>query len=85
MKSPSNMPIRKIQAVSLSGAIVTILVWAAPEFTGVEIPADVAVAFTWILTTAAGYFVPPAAEDITVMQAPEPGEQERVIKRDVIK
>lgn len=52
----SNAPTRKITAVGLAGAIVTVLLWCA-QLAHIDVPPTVAAAATTILTFAAGYLV----------------------------
>lgn len=44
----------KVAAVGAAGAATVVLVWAL-GFIGVEVPGEVASAFTTLLATAAGY------------------------------
>ena len=52
----SNKPTRKIQAVALSGAIVTVLVWGF-SLTGIEVPGIVAAAMATICNVLLGYSI----------------------------
>jgi hypothetical protein len=56
--SPSRIPVPKVQAVGLAGAIVTILIYAA-SFFGVTLPGEVAAALTTIIVSVAGYLTKP--------------------------
>lgn len=59
----SAAPTRKVTAAGLSGALVTILVWAADSFLHVEIPAVVAAALVLVFSFGVAYFVPASATD----------------------
>lgn len=54
---PTATPTRKVTAAGLAGAVTTVAVWAIGAFTGVTVPADVAVAATTILTVGTAYVV----------------------------
>lgn len=54
---PSNKPTRKVVAGGAAGALATIICWAASAFGGVEIPAEVAVAITALVTFALQYAI----------------------------
>lgn len=54
---PSATPTRKVTAAGLAGAVTTVAVWALGAFTGVVVPAEVAVAATTILTVGTAYIV----------------------------
>ena len=60
MKSPSNKPIRKIQAVLVAGAIATVLIWALATFYDITMPLEVAMAVAGglvsLATFLAGYY-----------------------------
>lgn len=47
-------PTPKIAAVGITGAVALIIVWVAGLF-GLEVPAEVAAAFTVVLAFVAGY------------------------------
>jgi hypothetical protein len=49
------MPTSKVVAGGAAGAVSIILVWVAGLF-GLEVPAEVASAFTVLLSSAAAYF-----------------------------
>lgn len=58
-KSPSAVPVPKVAVAGITGAVVTILIWAMKQYGGVELPADVAAAVAAIFCFAAGYITPP--------------------------
>lgn len=57
MAAGSNTPSRKVTAAGLAGALTTVGAWAIGAFTGVTVPAEVAVAATTILTVGTAYIV----------------------------
>jgi hypothetical protein len=48
---------RKVQAGGAAGALTVILVWAAGT-AGLDVPAEVASAFTTLIAAAAGWLIP---------------------------
>lgn len=52
---PTGTPTNKVAAAGIGGAIAVVLVWVTGLF-GVDMPGEVAAAFTVILAFAAGYF-----------------------------
>lgn len=61
-------PTNKVGAGVLAGAIAAILVWAARQFGKVEVPAEIAMAGTTVITFIVQQYVHDAE--------PEPAEQE---------
>lgn len=55
------MPTKKVTAGVLAGALAAILVWAAKQFAHVDVPAEIGVAASTILTFATQYLVPDSA------------------------
>lgn len=55
---PSAKPTRKVAVGGAAGALATIICWASSAFGGVEIPAEIAVAITALVTFALQYVVP---------------------------
>lgn len=55
---PNRVPVPKIQAAGLGGAVSLVLVWLLGLF-GVEVPPTVAAAFTTILAGLFGYVKSP--------------------------
>jgi hypothetical protein len=53
----SNAPSRKVAVGLLAGAVMTILAWVSKTYTGIEIPAEVALAGSTVITFAIQYFV----------------------------
>ena len=51
------MPTKKVGIGALAGAIVAIAMWGAKAFGGVEVPAEIAVAFVVLVTFAVQYVV----------------------------
>lgn len=52
---PSAVPVPKIAAAGIAGALSVVVVWAAGQFTQVDIPPEVASAMTTIVSFIAGY------------------------------
>jgi len=80
-RSPSNRPIRKILAVIATGGGSTVLIWILGTFFAIEMPPDVAAMIIFIITSAAGYLMPPSAQDGLVFEPeivrePEPEAEE---------
>ena len=57
-KSPSSMPIPKMQAVGFAAGLTAIAVWILSLY-GVDMPPEAAAGLTAILGFAAGYITPP--------------------------
>jgi len=64
VNQPSVAPVRKVTAGGLSGAVVTILVWALEYFANVQIPAYVVAALVTVVSFIVAYLVPAAATDV---------------------
>jgi hypothetical protein len=62
MAEPSAAPTRKVAIGGAAGAIATIAVWASKSFGGVEVPAEIAVALTALITFGLQYVVPDKME-----------------------
>jgi len=62
MAEPTANPSRKVVVGGLAGALVTILVWMSKAYAQVEVPAEVAVAFSAVFTFVLQYFVPNKGE-----------------------
>jgi hypothetical protein len=54
---PSVKPTRKVAVGGAAGALATIICWASSAFGGVEIPAEIAVAITALVTFALQYVI----------------------------
>lgn len=54
-------PTRKVAIGAVAGAAMIIIAWCAKAFGKVELPAEVAMAGTTIITAVVQYFVPDAA------------------------
>jgi putative flippase GtrA len=59
VNQPTTKPTRKVAVGGVTGAVTGIIVWAV-GLAGIEIPAEVAVYISTILSFAASYFVPDA-------------------------
>ncbi|MFQ5915843.1 MAG: hypothetical protein ACE5JS_21935 [Nitrospinota bacterium] len=46
---------KKVAAAGVAGAFTVIVVWVVEEFAGLQIPAEVASAFTALIAFVAGY------------------------------
>jgi putative flippase GtrA len=57
MNQPTPLPTTKVTAGALAGALSIILVWTASSV-GLEVPAEVAAAWTVILTALVQYVTP---------------------------
>lgn len=69
-RSPSALPVRKVTAAGVAGAATAIIVWILSAAFKVNIPPEIASAITVVLAVAAGYFIPPGANDVVVSPAP---------------
>jgi uncharacterized membrane protein YGL010W len=58
-----DQPKRKITAGLLAGAVMTILAWTSKEVAGIEIPAEVALAGSTVITFLIQFIVPEASEE----------------------
>ena len=54
----SAMPIAKISASALGGAVSLLIVWALGQFAGIDVPEEAASAFTLVVMSLIGYLVP---------------------------
>lgn len=54
------MPTRKVYIGAVAGAAMVIVAWASKAFGKVDLPAEVAMAGTTIITALVQYFVPDA-------------------------
>jgi hypothetical protein len=68
--SPSALPVRKVTAAGAAGAATAIIVWILSAAFKVNIPPEIASAITVVLAVAAGYFIPPGANDV-VLSTPQ--------------
>lgn len=57
MELQDKIPSRKVGAGMLAGALSVLLVWAAKEYGGTEIPGEAGSAITTVLTFLVSYFV----------------------------
>jgi len=55
----SALPVRKVNAAGLAGALMTVIAWMLSR-RGISMPPDVAAALTTVLSFVAGYLTPPA-------------------------
>lgn len=69
-RSPSALPVRKVTAAGVAGAATAIIVWILSAAFKVNIPPEIASAITVVLAFAAGYFLPPGANDVVLSSAP---------------
>ncbi len=67
-KMITNRPARKVTASSLGSALSVVAVWALSEFGDIEMPVEVNLAFSALVTFLVGYFVPPSASDQVELQ-----------------
>jgi len=65
-RSPSVLPVRKVAAGGAAGAVTAIIVWILSAAFKIDIPPEIAAAITVLLSFAAGYLIPPAANDVVV-------------------
>lgn len=66
MEQQSAAPTRKVTTGAIAGSIAGILVWIMNTFVltpDKQIPAEIGMAISVILTFAASYFMPPAPDD----------------------
>lgn len=57
-------PKAKVVAGALGGAISVILIWVLKAYGNVELPPDVAAAFTLVVSTVVAYLIPEAVEEV---------------------
>jgi len=50
-------PTRKVMAITIAGAVFTVLVWVARDFYGVTVPGEVQGAVHTAIAAGVGYFV----------------------------
>lgn len=60
--SPSSMPVQKVVAGAIAGALVTIIIFFLDNYVlkGPKITGEVAAAMTTVLTFIVSYIIPPA-------------------------
>lgn len=63
MSEKSAKPIRKINAVAISGFTITVVTWLVTEYANIELTPDVAAAITTLVTFGIGYLVPDSRVD----------------------
>jgi hypothetical protein len=63
INQPTLAPSRKVSAAGVSGAAVTVVVWAAQAALHIEIPAVVAAALVLIASFGVAYLVPSSTTD----------------------
>ena len=68
-KSKTALPVQKVTAVALAGAITTLVAWGLDEFAGKKITPPAEGALITVITFAAGYLTPPGAEEVVEEEA----------------
>jgi hypothetical protein len=63
----SMKPIRKVTTGSLVGAITTLAFWALAAFWQIKLPSEVGNSITILVSFAASYFTPCAADELTLI------------------
>lgn len=63
MKQISNAPTNKTLAGALAGAVTMILVWAVKQWGHVDVPAEIAIAISTVVSFATSYLTPPGETD----------------------
>lgn len=66
-RQTSSRPTQKLTAAALGGAVTIIGIWVLGLFK-VDIPPEVASAFTTVISFIVGYITPPASGDSIVVQ-----------------
>lgn len=56
------MPTRKVTVGAFTGALMVVIAWAIKQWGHVDVPAEVAVAASGVLTFAVQYMVPDAEQ-----------------------
>lgn len=54
---PGAAPTRKVLAITLAGAVFTVVVWLTRELAGLDVPGEVQGAVHTAIAAAVGYFV----------------------------
>lgn len=72
VKTKSAAPLGKVAAGGAAGALSVILLWMLSEFGGIQVPGDVAAAFTLLLSTAAAYLMPLVPGELELARSTEP-------------
>ncbi|MHB8815837.1 MAG: hypothetical protein ACYDAE_21605 [Steroidobacteraceae bacterium] len=67
----SKVPTNKLAASGIAGSVTAIVVWAVKQWGSVDVPADIAVAISTVISFVAGYFTPPATRDFVAPPAPK--------------
>jgi putative flippase GtrA len=61
---PTGVPVRKVAAGGLAGAVTTILVWVLNKYVlKSPIEGDIGAAITTVLSFIVSYFIPPSANE----------------------
>jgi len=63
MQHASQLPTNKTVAGGLAGALTMIVVWALHQWGKVDVPAEIAVAISTVLSFAVSWSTPPAERD----------------------
>ena len=71
---PSAVPVNKVAASALAGALTVVAVWLLGSYAGIQIPPTVQNALIVLVTFAIGWLTPPGAGE-AVLAAPFPAGQ----------
>jgi hypothetical protein len=66
--SKSAFPTTKVTTSALAGALTVLLVWILQSAFHISISAEVAAAFTTVLSFLTGYLTPPAGVDTPILR-----------------
>ena len=66
----SALPVRKVGAAGLGGAVATGVIWALSHFAGIELGEEVAAALVTIITFGVGYLVPGSGTSAVTLRSP---------------
>ena len=58
MDQPSAVPVRKVGAAGLGGAVATAVIWALDNVAGIQLGEEVAAAVVTLIMFSVGYIVP---------------------------
>lgn len=67
VRQVSPAPTAKVMVGAMCGAVSMIAAWCMKQFAHIDVPAEIAIAFSTVLSFAASYMTPPSARDHIVV------------------
>jgi hypothetical protein len=79
-RSATVLPVQKITAVGIAGAISTMIVWGLDEFANRRMPPETQGALMTIITFLAGYVTPPGEGEVVENEPSKSTDTEKILK-----